>query len=76
MVGSVAGYERFVMSTGDYLSAQNLMILGTGLLVAIFALGFFLRKRSNRHPLEGQRERNVAADLDAGRKAPDHLPGK
>ena len=64
------------MSTVDYLSAQNLMILGIGLLAAVIALAWFLRKRSNRHPLEGSQERNVAADLDAGRKAPDHLPRK
>jgi hypothetical protein len=46
------------------------------LVAAIVAIGFayFLRKRSNRHPMDGRQERNVAADLDAGRKAPDHSP--
>jgi LPXTG-motif cell wall-anchored protein len=62
------------MSTSEYLSSQNLMILVIGALVLAIALAFFLRKRSNRHPLEGRQERNVGADLDAGRKAPDHSP--
>lgn len=62
------------MSTFEYLASQNLMILVTGFLVAAAALAFFLRKRSNRHPMEGRQERNVGADLDAGRKAPDHSP--
>ena len=62
------------MTTFEYLSAQNLMILVTGVLIAAVALAFFLRKKSNRHPMEGRRERNVGADLDAGRKAPDHSP--
>lgn len=62
------------MTTFDYLSSQNLMILVTGALLAAIALAFFLRKRSNRHPMEGREERNVGADLDAGRKAPDHSP--
>lgn len=62
------------MTTSEYLSSQNLMILVTGFLVAAIAFAFFMRKRSNRHPLEGRQERNVAADLDAGRKAPDHSP--
>jgi hypothetical protein len=62
------------MSTFDYLASQNLMILVTGAIVLAIALAWFLRKRSNRHPLEGRQERNVGADLDAGRKAPDHSP--
>jgi hypothetical protein len=60
------------MSTWEYLSSQNLMILVTGFVVAAIAFAFFMRKRSNRHPLEGRQERNVGADLDAGRKAPEH----
>ena len=62
------------MSTFDYLASQNLMILVTGAIVLAIALAWFLRKRSNRHPLEGRQERNIGADLDAGRKAPDHSP--
>jgi LPXTG-motif cell wall-anchored protein len=62
------------MTTFEYLSSQNLMILVAGALVLAIALAWFLRKRSNRHPMEGRQERNVGADLDAGRKAPDHSP--
>jgi hypothetical protein len=50
------------------------MILVSGALFAAIMLAIFLRKRSNRHPMEGRQERNVGADLDAGRKAPDHSP--
>lgn len=62
------------MHTTGFLASLNL-----GTLVIVFvavAIGFayFLRKRSNRHPLEGRQERNVARDLDAGRAAPDELP--
>ncbi|HEU0045615.1 hypothetical protein [Sphingomonas sp.] len=62
------------MTSTGFLASQNLMTLV--LVAAIVAIGFayFLRKRSNRHPLDGRQERNVAADLDAGRKAPDHSP--
>ena len=62
-----------MQSTG-FLSSLNLGTLVIGLVIVILALVFFLRKRSNRHPLEGRQERNVAADLDAGREPPDHLP--
>lgn len=60
------------MTSTGFLASQNLMTLV--LVVVIVAIGFayFLRKRSNRHSMDGRQERNVAADLDAGRKAPDH----
>jgi LPXTG-motif cell wall-anchored protein len=62
------------MSRTDFLSSLNLFtLIGVVVIVAI-ALMVFLRKRSNRHPLEGRRERNVGRDLDAGREAPDHSP--
>ena len=64
------------MSTSGFLSSLNLMTLGIVLVVAALAFAYFLRRRSNRHPLEGRQERNVAKDLDAGRKAPDHSPRK
>ena len=35
------------------------MTLGIGVLLALVLLLWFLRKRSNRHPMEGQRERNI-----------------
>jgi hypothetical protein len=40
------------MDTGEYLASQNLMILCSVVLLLIVALFLFLRKRSNRHPME------------------------
>lgn len=62
------------MSRPELLSSLNLMtLIGVFVIVAI-AFIVFLRKRSNRHPLEGRQERNVGADLSADRAAPDHSP--
>lgn len=62
------------MSRPELLSSLNLMtLIGVFAIVAI-AFAIFLRKRSNRKPLDGRQERNVAADLDADRAAPDHSP--
>ncbi|MEG3163123.1 LPXTG cell wall anchor domain-containing protein [Sphingomonas sp. PB2P19] len=64
------------MSRTGLLSSLNLMtLIGVFVIVAIGFI-FFLRRRSNRRPLEGREERNVARDLDAGRPAPDHSPRK
>lgn len=62
------------MSRGELLSSLNLMTLVVVFLVVAAAFIFFLRKRSNRHPLDDRQERNVGADLDANRAAPDHTP--
>lgn len=62
------------MSRTDFLASLNLGTLLIVFAVVAVALIVFLRKRSNRHPLEGRQERNVGADLDAGRAAPDHNP--
>jgi hypothetical protein len=62
------------MTRTGFLASLNLGTLVTVLVVVALALAYFLRKRSNRHPLEGKQERNVGRDLDAGRKAPDHSP--
>ena len=62
------------MSSTDFLSSLNLFTLVAVLAVVGIALLLFLRKRSNRHPLEGRQERNIARDLDAERDAPDHSP--
>ena len=62
------------MSNGGFLSSLNLMTLVVVFLVVAGAFIFFLRKRSNRHPLDGRQERNVGADLDANRAARDHTP--
>jgi len=62
------------MSRTGLLSSLNLMtLIGVFVIVAIGFL-YFLRRRSNRHPLEGRTERNVARDLDADRGPPDHSP--
>ncbi len=69
------GIERSkVMASNEFLGSLNLMTLVVVFLVVAAAFIFFLRKRSNRHPLEGRQERNVGADLDAERPAPDHSP--
>ncbi len=62
------------MARNDFLASLNLGTLMVVLVIAAVALIIFLRRRSNRHPLDGREERNVGADLDAGRKAPDHSP--
>jgi hypothetical protein len=64
------------MSSSGFLSSLN---LGTLILVVVIVgIGFayFLRRRSNRRPMEGRQERNVAHDLDIGRDPPDHSPRK
>lgn len=62
------------MNLSEMLASLNIGTLVIVALVLAVALLLFLRRRSNRHPLEGRQERNVAADLDAGRKAPEHSP--
>jgi membrane protein implicated in regulation of membrane protease activity len=62
------------MTRTGFLASLNLGTLVIVAAIVAIAFAYFLRKRSNRHPLEGRQERNVGADLDAGRKAPDHSP--
>ena len=62
------------MSHVEFLSSLNLGTLLIVFVIVAAGLIYFLRKRSNRHPLEGRQERNVGADLDANRPAPDHNP--
>lgn len=64
------------MSNVGFLSSLSLVTLLIVLGVAAISLVVFLRKRSNRHPLEGKQERNVAADIEAGKSAPDYSPPK
>ena len=47
------------MSLGDYLAANNLFILIAVFLVVLASLLWFLRKPSNRHPMEGERGRQL-----------------
>ncbi len=62
------------MSSSGFLSSLNLGTLVIVFLIVAIAFAYFLRRRSNRLPMEGRQERNVAEDLDAGRSAPDHSP--
>jgi hypothetical protein len=50
-------------------SSLNLATLILAFAVAAVALILFLKKRSNRHHLDGRAERNIAADLDEGRSS-------
>ena len=47
------------MPTSDFVPALGLITLIAGLLIAVFLLMRFLRKPANRHPMDGQRERNI-----------------
>ena len=64
------------MSNIGFLSSLNLGTLVIVLIVVLIAFAYFMRRRSNRHPLEGRKERNIAQDVDAGRPAPEHSPRK
>lgn len=60
------------MHLNTFLSSLNLMTLVIVALALAVALIVFLRRPSNRHPLEDRQDRNVGQDLDAGRDAPVH----
>lgn len=62
------------MSSSGFLSSLNLGTLVIVFLIAAIGFAYFLRRRSNRRPMEGRRERNVARDIDAGREPPDNSP--
>jgi LPXTG-motif cell wall-anchored protein len=62
------------MSRTGLLSSLNLMTLIGVFVIVVIGFLYFLRRRSNRRPLEDRQERNVARDLDAGRGPPDHSP--
>ena len=62
------------MSNNGFLGSLNLGTLVIVFLIVAAGFVYFLRRRSNRHPLDGRRERNVAQDLDAGRGPPDQAP--
>ena len=64
------------MASTSFLGALNLTTLVIVAVVVAIGFAFFLRRRSNRHPLENREERNIARDLDQGRPAEDHSPPK
>ena len=47
------------MTSNALIPILMLFTLGAGLLIAIVLLMRFLRKHSNRHPMDGQTERNI-----------------
>ena len=47
------------MNTAEYLPSNNLFILIAILLIAVAALAWFMRKRSNRHPMDTPRGRQI-----------------
>lgn len=51
--------QGFPMNTGDYLASNNLFILIAGVVIAIVALLWFLRKPRNRHPMAGEHGREL-----------------
>lgn len=73
MIGRAMKGSR-IMSSSGFLASLNLGTLVIVFLVVAIGFVYFLRRRANRHPLEGRQERNVAEDLDAGRDPPDHSP--
>ena len=51
--------ERQTMTSNALIPILMLFTLGAGLLIAIVLLMRFLRKPSNRHPMDGQPERKI-----------------
>lgn len=47
------------MSTFDYLPANNLFILVALFVIALAAFLWFLRKPSNRHPMDNEKGRRL-----------------
>ncbi len=63
------------MNNPSMLMSLNLMTLGAVLLILIGSFLWFMRKRSNRHPMEGQPERKIGEHLDRMEaKADEHPP--
>ena len=47
------------MSNNEFVPMLGMFTLIASLLIAIVLLVRFLRKPANRHPMDGQRERNI-----------------
>ncbi len=60
------------MSRSDLLPLLNLTTLIVFALILLGVLLLFLRKRSNRHPMEGQHEENIAKRIDESRDTREH----
>ncbi|MBX9728599.1 MAG: hypothetical protein K2X31_06805 [Sphingopyxis sp.] len=62
------------MSNNEFVPMLGMFTLIAGLLIAIVLLVRFLRKPSNRHLMDGQRERNIGEireDAGEGRDVRD-----
>lgn len=56
------------MESHQAIPSLMFMTLAAVLVIVAVALVYFLRKRSNRKPLENKREVNVAKEIDEGRR--------
>lgn len=52
------------MTSDELIPSLMLFILVAGLLIAVVLLFRFMRKPKHRHPMEGQRERNIGEVID------------
>ena len=62
------------MNTPEMTSALGFGTLIIALLIAVVLLLRFLRKPENRHPMDGQRERNIEQIRDDAERRLDHEP--
>lgn len=60
------------MNSSDLTATLMFGTLGIVLLIAIVLLLRFLRRPANRHPMAGQRERNIGEVLDEAHR-PDGM---
>ncbi|WP_298285177.1 hypothetical protein [Novosphingobium sp.] len=52
------------MDTADMTGSLAIGTLVIGLIIGVLLLMRFLRKPANRHPMAGERERNIGEMLD------------
>ena len=60
-------------NTNRLLSSLNIFTLVAVAAALLAYLLFFLRKKRNRHPMEGQPEENIAERIDESRNTRDHI---
>lgn len=58
------------METHHAIPSLMFMTLGIVVVIAATVLIWFLRRPSNRHPMEDQPDRNVAQEIDQGKRGP------